>query len=72
MRTFISELLAVIISVWSESLLRNIWQPSVLSIEMVGTVSKTLEGNERKLRKQDNETATLHQDPIPASAQTDS
>ena len=36
MQIFISEDLAVIISHCSEALLRNTWQPSVLSIETVG------------------------------------
>ena len=46
--TFISEDLAVIISVLSESLLKNIWHPSVLSMEIVGTLPKTW--NEKKGR----------------------
>merc|ERR1712071_270635 len=33
--------LAVTISAWTESLLRYIWQPSVLSTEMVGTDPST-------------------------------
>ncbi len=41
MSTFISEDLAVMISVSRESLLKYIWQPSVLSIEMVGTCPST-------------------------------
>ena len=45
--TFISEDLAVIISVLSESLLKNIWHPSVLSMEIVGTLPKTQ--NEKNL-----------------------
>ena len=41
MSTFISEDLAEMISVAIESLLRYIWQPSVLSIDMVGTLPRT-------------------------------
>lgn len=39
--TFISELLALMISHDSESWLRYTWQPSVLLMEMVGTLPKT-------------------------------
>lgn len=40
-RTFISELLALMTSQPRESLLRYTWQPSVLLMEMVGTLPKT-------------------------------
>ena len=44
--TFISDDFAEMMDVPTESLLRNIWQPSVFSIEMVGTAPRTLK-NER-------------------------
>lgn len=40
-RMFISELLALTMSQSSESLLRYTWQPSVLLMEMVGTLPNT-------------------------------
>ena len=47
--TFISEDLAVMISVAKESLLKNIWQPSVLSMEIVGTLPNTWNSITEKL-----------------------
>ena len=39
--TFISDDLAEMMAACTESLLRNIWQPSVFSTEMVGTAPRT-------------------------------
>ena len=46
MRTFISEDLALTISQSREFLLRYTWQPSVLLMEMVGTLPITCRGNQ--------------------------
>ena len=48
MRTFISVDLADMIEVWSESLLKYIWHPSVFSTEIVGTAPKTWSDKKRE------------------------
>lgn len=58
-RTFISELLALMISHFKESLLRYTWQPSVLLMEIVGTFPITWAGRSTQERSVINAAVRL-------------